>query len=471
MPVARLLYTALLVVALPLAVVFLLWRGRRHPGYRRHWRERFLGLAPAEVAGAPGSKLGTAKRPPGATEGSRPLVWIHAVSVGETRAAQPLVEALLSRQPGVRVLLTHGTPTGREAGTALFGDRVARAYLPYDLPWALKAFLQRHRPALGLLIETEIWPNLVHACHSQGVALCLVNARLSERSARGYRRLAWLARPAFAGLTRALAQTVADAGRLTALGVRDTRVTGNLKSDADPDARQVARGRAWRAAWDAEGAAAGMPPRAVWLAASTREGEDEAVIEAARHAPAGALLLWAPRHPHRVAEIERALDHAGLTHLRRTASALPGPQVAVWIGDTLGELAAYIAAADVVFVGGSLVPLGGQNLLEACAQGKPVLTGPHTFNFEELSAAALAAGAALRVANGTALGAALRLLLADAESAATRRAAMGAAGKLLQTRGRGALQKTLAGLEDLLPPVHADGGASPGSGSSHSGTR
>ena len=200
MPVARLLYTLLLAVASPAAALFLLWRSRRHPGYREHWGERFFGLAPTSVD-AGGS------------------VWIHAVSVGETRAAQPLVEALLEQHPDLRILLTHGTPTGRQIGVELFGDRVTRAYLPYDLPWAVATFLDRQRPALGLLIETEVWPNLVAACRARGVPLCLVNARLSERSYRGYRRLAALAGPAFRSLTRVLAQTPADADRIVRLGL------------------------------------------------------------------------------------------------------------------------------------------------------------------------------------------------------------------------------------------------------------
>ena len=437
MPVARLLYTLLLAVASPAAALFLLWRSRRHPGYREHWGERFFGLAPTSVD-AGGS------------------VWIHAVSVGETRAAQPLVEALLEQHPDLRILLTHGTPTGRQIGVELFGDRVTRAYLPYDLPWAVATFLDRQRPTLGLLIETEVWPNLVAACRARGVPLCLVNARLSERSYRGYRRLAALAGPAFKGLTRVLAQTPADADRIVRLGTGDVRVTGNLKSEADPDPRQVAMGRDWRAGWDAAAAETQSPARPVWLAASTREGEDEAVIEAA-HAVAAAhpaaLLIWVPRHPHRVVQIEAALDLARLTHQRRSATTAPHARTAVWIGDTLGELAAYIAAADVVFMGGSLAELGGQNLLEPCAQGKPVVVGPHTFNFLALTEQAVEMGAAVRVAGGAApegvtLGAAVSALFADT----ARRLAMGDAAQRLSQGQRGSLARTLEALRDLLPP-------------------
>ena len=432
MPVARLLYTLLLVVALPAAALFLLWRSHRHRGYRYHWGERFLGLLPLYDA----------------SPESRPLVWVHAVSVGETRAAQPLVEALLAQRPGLRILVTHGTPTGRETGDALFGDRVEHGYLPYDLPWAVNTFLDRQRPAVGLLMETEVWPNLVAACTSRGIALCLVNARLSERSARGYARLRALAVPAFTRLTRVIAQTAADADRLRRLGARDVRVAGNLKSDAEPDPAAVARGLRWRATWDA--AAGFARRRPVWLAASTREGEDGAVIDACRYvaeATSDALLLWVPRHPHRVPEIKRALDAAGLAYGRRSLDTSPGSGMAVWIGDTLGELAAYIAAADIVFMGGSFVELGGQNLLEPFAQGKPVLVGPHTFNFMDVTEEAVARGAALRVADGEALGTAVAQLLADDP----RRSAMGRCAQELRQRHRGSLVQTLSHLDDLLP--------------------
>lgn len=430
MPVARLLYTLLLVVALPGAALFLLWRSRRHPGYLKHWRERFLGvLAAADAA-----------------ESTRPLVWIHAVSVGETRAALPLVEALLAQRPGLRILLTHGTPTGRQTGQELFGDRVTRGYLPYDLPWAVATFLDRHQPALGLLIETEVWPNLVAASVARGFPLCLVNARLSERSCRGYSRVSPLARPAFSGLARVLAQTDADARRLSRLGAIDVKVTGNLKSDADPDRRQVALGKAWRASWDAASLAGGSEPRSVWLAASTREGEDEAVLQAIRSAPDAAMLIWAPRHPHRVPQIERALDAAGIKHQRRSHGSQLDSQTRVWVGDTLGEMAAYIAAADAVFMGGSLVELGGQNLLEACAQAKPVLVGPHTFNFMDLTCEAVESGAAMRIADGEGLGITVGEILTSEE----RRTAMGAAALALRSRSRGSLAQTLADLADLV---------------------
>ena len=454
MPVARLLYTLLLALALPVAALLLLWRSRRHPGYLAHWRERFLGRLDV----APGSDALPA------------AVWIHAVSVGETRAAQPLIRHLLEQRPDLRILLTHGTPTGRQTSAELFGERVQRGYLPYDLPWALTTFLAQQRPAIGMLMETEVWPNLVAACVAGRVPLCLVNARLSERSARAYGRVPALFRPTFAGLTRLLAQTAADAERLSGLGARDVRITGNLKTDAEPDARQLATGLAWRAAWDAAARARGETPRPVWLAASTREGEDSAVIEAraqvAEQVP-GALLLWVPRHPHRVAEIERALAAAAVSCGRRSQTTDLDAGVEVWLGDTLGELAAYIAAADVVFMGGSLAETGGQNLLEPFAQAKPVVVGPHTFNFLELTQEAVAAGAAVRVDDAAGLAASVAGLLRDGG----RQRAVGEAAARFRARHRGSLAATVAAIADLLPQASMDAGLSPGSGSSLTGTR
>ena len=467
MPVARLLYTLLLAVALPAAALILLWRGRRHPGYRAHWRERFLGILPNgyQMAGAPPDSPAPRALAPG-----RPLVWIHAVSVGETRAAQPLVEALLAAPSGLRILMTHGTPTGRQTSEDLFGDRIQRGYLPYDLPWAVATFLAEQRPAAGLLMETEVWPNLIAACVAQRVPLCLVNARLSERSARGYGRLTALFRPAFVGLTRVLAQTDADADRLSRLGAVDVRITGNLKSDAEPDPRQIAAGLAWRAVWEAALTAWGGASRPVWLAASTREGEDTALIEAHQRLMAReptALMVWVPRHPHRVSEIERALEAAGLTYARRGAGAAVAAEVAVWIGDTLGELAAYIATADVVFMGGSLVETGGQNLLEPFAQAKPVVVGPHTFNFLQLTRDAVARGAAIRVEDAAGLADAVAELLSDAP----RHQAVAEAGTRFRNTHRGSLAATLAGISALLPQASASDSLLPGSDASSTGTR
>jgi 3-deoxy-D-manno-octulosonic-acid transferase len=408
----RVLYNALLWAALPFLPLRLAWRARRQPEYLQHVGERFGRYPPA---------------PP------QPVIWIHAVSVGETRAAAPLVSALLERHPGHAIVMTHMTPTGRAAGEQLFGDRVIRAYLPWDYPFAVARFLRHFRPRLGLLMETEVWFNLVEGCRDAGVPLYLVNARLSERSARGYRRLGRLAREAFGGLSGVLAQTEADAQRLASVGASEVEVTGNLKFDLTPPPAQRELGARLRAAFGAQ--------RPVWLAASTREGEEERVLDAhaALDVP-GALLVLVPRHPQRFDDVARLLERRGVAFRRRSQDAPVPADVAVVLGDSMGELFAYYACADVAFVGGSLLPLGGQNLIEACAVGTPVLVGPHTFNFEEAARLAIEAGAALRVADPAELARVAGALLADP----VRRAAMAAAGRAFAGRHRGATERVLA---------------------------
>ncbi|HSO07506.1 MAG TPA: lipid IV(A) 3-deoxy-D-manno-octulosonic acid transferase [Pelomicrobium sp.] len=407
----RVLYNALLWIALPFLPLRLAWRARRQPEYLQHVGERFGRYPPAPA---------------------RPVIWIHAVSVGETRAAAPLVAALRKQHPDHAIVMTHMTPTGRAAGEQLFGDSVMRVYLPWDYPFAVARFLRHFRPRLGLLMETEVWFNLVRGCRAAGVPLYLVNARLSERSARGYRRLGALARDAFGGLAGALAQTEGDAQRLASVGARNIEVTGNLKFDITPSPVQLELGKRLRASFGAE--------RPVWLAASTREGEEEIVLEAfAALGVPGALLVLVPRHPQRFDAVAELLARRGIDYQRRSADAPVPPEVAVVLGDSMGELFAYYAAADVAFVGGSLLPLGGQNLIEACAVGVPVLVGPHTFNFEEATRLAIEAGAAERVEDVAALGQAAGALLADP----ARRAEMAAAGRDFAARHRGATARTL----------------------------
>ena len=371
---ARAAYSLLLRSLTPLYFARLWWRGRREPAYRRHWRER-LGF------GAP--------MPPDA-------LWVHAVSLGETRAAAALLHALRAREPGLRVLLTHGTGTGREAGAALLRPGDAQCWLPYDTPGASRRFLRRWRPALGVLMETEIWPNLLHAAHAAAVPVVLANARLSGRSARLGERSSALLYPAVATLARVLAQTDDDAARLRAAGAPDVRVLGNLKFDMTPDAALLARGRRWRAALE----------RPVVLAASTREGEELMLLQAwtARAAPRP-LLVIVPRHPQRfddvAALVAAHLSPLGLTAERRShwseAPSLRAAAADVWIGDSVGEMPQYYGLADAALLGGSFAPLGGQNLIEAAACGCPLVMGPHTFNFSEAAELALAAGAAERV--------------------------------------------------------------------------
>ena len=405
---ARLTYSFVLYLLTPLIWLRLLWRARRQPEYLQRLGERY---------GFYG------RRPPG------PLLWVHAVSVGETRAAQPLVEALQRRWPAHRILLTGMTPTGRQAAREVYGDRVVQAYLPYDYPGAVDRFLRHFSPEFGVLMETEVWPNLLAAARRRGVPVMLANARLSARSARGYGRIGALARPAFASLAGVAAQTADDASRLAELGVAPVEVCGNLKFDVQPPADKLALGRQWRAA---------LGERPVWLAASTREGEEELVLQAWRSVAPEALLVLVPRHPQRFAEVAALLGARGIEFARRS-EGLPGPASRVWLGDSMGEMAAYYALADLAFIGGSLLPLGGQNLIEAAACGCPVLVGPHTFNFKQATEDALAAGAALRVADADALGAAVDRLLADKTALAGMRAAaqsfarahQGATGRML----------------------------------------
>ena len=386
---SRCVYTLLLYLLLPLLLLRLLWRARRQPEYLSHIAERF-----GHYRSAPPS----------------PLVWIHAVSVGETRAAEPLVRELRQRHPGHRILLTHMTPTGRAAGIALFGADVASCYLPYDFPFAIARFLDHFRPAAGILIETEIWPNLVHACRARGVPLYLVNARLSEKSSAGYRRFAPLVAESLREFAAIAAQSDADAARLTALGAVGVKVTGSIKFDIVPPPELVARGTRWREQW-------GMnhgQTRPVLLAASTREGEEALLLDALRGVDIPDLLLIVvPRHPQRFDEIAALLERASLKYQRRSADVALAPDTRVVLGDSMGEMFAYYAACDAAFVGGSLLPFGGQNLIEACAVGCPVIVGPHTHNFAEATRLAVAAGAALQAGDAAQVAKFVRELLAD----------------------------------------------------------
>ncbi|KVN61675.1 lipid IV(A) 3-deoxy-D-manno-octulosonic acid transferase [Burkholderia stagnalis] len=433
----RVIYRALWWLVAPLAVVRLVVRSRKERGYREHIGERF-GCGPGR-----------------GPDDRAPLIWVHAVSVGETRAAQPLIDALMKARPDARILLTHMTPSGRATGTQIFGDRVLRCYLPYDMPGAVRRFLRAWRPTLGLVMETEVWPTLIDECRRADVPLVLTNARMSARSYKRAAKFGAATRDVFGGFSRVLAQSPADAERLTSLGARNVAVLGNLKFDMTTPPELAARGRAWR---DAIGT------RPVWVAASTRENEEALVLQAfdAVKTP-DALLILVPRHPQRFGEVEAlvarsnrkcvrrsawAADAAALAAGRPAAPPLPS-DVTVLLGDSMGELGAYYAAADVAFIGGSLLPLGGQNLIEACAVGVPVLIGPHVFNFTQATADAVAAGAALQVEDPLDLAHVLDALFADH----ARRIAMGAAGAAFAARHRGATARSVDVLAALLPPV------------------
>jgi len=375
-----------------------LWMGHRARRAGGQWEifsaERFGHAAPAVAADTV------------AASWTAP-VWVHAVSLGETRAAQPLLQALLDR--GLPVLLTHMTATGRAEGARQYAEAIARgqlrqAWLPYDFPGATRRFMAAWRPRCGLLIEREIWPNLLAAARGAGVPMALVSARFSASSLRQAGRMGGVMREALGGLDSVLAQTAEDADRLVQAGAPSPVVTGNLKFDLVLPAAQVAAGQAWRERLG----------RRVVAVASTREGEDSGFIEAIkRHAamPGAPLFLLIPRHPQRFDEAARLLSEAGLPYVRRSEGLEPGSQTAVLLGDTLGEMAFHYAASDVAIVAGSFAPLGGQNLIEACAAGVPVIVGPHTFNFKQAAEDAVAAGAALRAADaGQAVDAAMALL-------------------------------------------------------------
>jgi 3-deoxy-D-manno-octulosonic-acid transferase len=392
----RALYSLLWGCARPYLRLRLWWRGRKEPGYREAIGERF------------GRYAGTSATP-------RDVVWVHAVSAGETRAAAPLVERILRDRPQSTVLLTAMTATGREAGRALFGGRVVQAWLPYDLPSAVSRFLVHYRPRAGIFMETEVWPNLLRACARRRVPAYLVNARLSRHSAAGYARLGALARESFASFTGVAAQSSGDAARLAELGAHAPQVFGNLKFDiVVPDAQ-----RALAATLRARFGAA----RPVFVAASTRDGEEALIVDALRAAPlpTNALCMIVPRHPQRFDDVAALLTARGVAFRRRSDERPVPGDVAFVLGDSMGELAAYYGAADVAFVGGSLIAFGGQNLIEPIAQGVPTLVGPHMFNFAEVADSAIGAGAALRVDDAAALVAKVAELLRDSGMRATMR--------------------------------------------------
>jgi 3-deoxy-D-manno-octulosonic-acid transferase len=411
----RFAYNLLWRLALPFLPLRLWWRGRRQPGYRTHVIERYGCYA-------------SAPRPP--------VLWVHAVSLGETRAAVPLIAHLRQAHPDATLLLTTVTTTGRAAGRELFGDAVVQAWLPYDAPGCVRRFLAHFRPAAGLILETELWPNLVEAAQAARVPVYLVNARLSARSARRYARVPSLARRTLASLAGVAAQAGADATRLAELGAADPIVTGNIKFDLAASAEALALGQALRARFGG-----GRP---VWVAGSTREGEEVLILDAIARAklPPRTLTVIVPRHPQRFDRVALLLQERGVAFMRRSAGTPVPPEIAFVLGDSMGEMLAYYAAADVVFVGGSLLPLGGQNLIEPIAVGRPTLVGPHTFNFAEASANAKAAGAALEVADADALIATVAGLLSDER----RRTAIGAAALAFHAAHRGAVDRLWAWL-------------------------
>lgn len=417
---SRPLYTLVFYLLLPLAPVRLLWRGIRQPDYLRHWAERF-GFYPKHLASAYNvvepdrTVIGSPPRlQPQSTSNiaqPKPLIWLHCVSVGETRAAEPLVHELQRRYPEHGILITHATPTGRATSEQLFGSDVERAYLPYDVPGAVSRFLDHFRPEIGLLMETELWFNLIAACERRKMPLLLVNARLSEKSARGYAKISRLTREGLHSLADIAAQTNADAKRLQDLGGKQVKVFGNLKFDVRPPIDVAEQGKKLRGKFG--------ETRPVFLAASTRDGEEVLILEAiARLDILELLTMIVPRHPQRFDEVASLLTRHDIPFVRRSelGRAKVKPQIRVVLGDSMGEMFTYYAASDIAFIGGSLLPFGGQNLIEGATMGKPLLVGPHTYNFEEIAEQAVAQGAALRVQNAGELAEALQRLLSSEQS-------------------------------------------------------
>jgi 3-deoxy-D-manno-octulosonic-acid transferase len=439
----RLFYSAAWWLAIPFVLIKLWRRGRAEPGYRQNIAERFGFYRQLDsVANGKGHGNGSGNR--------QPLLWVHAVSVGETRAAQPLIDALLAEYPDHALLLTHMTATGRATGRELFahyGARFVQSYLPYDTRWMAARFLRYFKPCISILMETEVWPNMVAQCVRYKVPVALVNARLSERSLRRGKRFESLMLEAASGLKLVAAQTEADADRLKRFGAANVHVTGSLKFDAAPPPAMLQRGAQWRAQIGA---------RPVLLCASTREDEEALIVSALVNASRTSntlgdlLIVIVPRHPQRfdaVAELIRA--NPALPMQRRSSlsdqEALPA-SVRVLLGDTMGEMFAYYAACDIAFIGGSLLPLGGQNLIEAATVGKPVLIGLHTFNFAQSTEDAIAAGAALRVADAAAMLQNALDLLNDRE----RCDAMGLAARGFAQQHQGATGRTTGLLQHLL---------------------
>jgi len=421
----RFLYSALFYCLVPLLLLRMVLRSRRAPAYRRRLAERFA-LFDAQ-----------------ALSDRKPVIWVHAVSVGETIAAAPVIEALLQRYPEHRVVVTTTTPTGSERVGALFGDRVFHVYAPWDLPGATRRFLRQVKPQLLLLMETELWPNMIHYTALCGCQVVLANARMSARSARGYARVGVLTRGMLANLSAVACQSQDDADRLLGLGLPADRlqVTGSIKFDLALDDSLRARAAQLRAA---------CGERPVIVVASTHPGEDEQVLTAltaVRGQHGDALLVLVPRHPERFDTVYTLCEVAGFNVTRRSSGADPGPDTEIYLGDTMGELLLLLGVADIAVVGGSLVEHGGHNALEPAAWGVPVVTGPHMFNFAEISAKLVAAGAMVQLPTPTGLAACLADLLAQPD----KRERMGRAGLQVLEANRGARQQLLAIVAKLLP--------------------
>ena len=433
----RLVYVALTYLVVPFVMAHDAWQALRHAEHRGRLAQRLGHVERSRHAG---------------------VVWIHAVSVGEVQAAAGLVHALRRRHPDLPIVVSTVTPTGAQRARTLFRDGVQHCYLPYDLPGAVRRFLDRVSPQVAVILETEIWPTLYAELGRRGIPLVLGSARLSARSVDRYRRLASLLRDTLSGGIVIGAQTSVDADRFRQIGAASERVhvTGNIKYDLEIPASQVDAGRALRRRWG--------EARPVWIAGSTHEGEEEAALAAHASVRARlptALLLLVPRHPQRFETVHTLLRRRGTAFAQRSAGELPGADDDVFLIDTLGELQAFYAASDVAFVGGSLVPIGGHSLLEPAVLGLPILSGPHTHNGQEIAELLGQSGALVLVRDREALA---RSLLTWLEAPSLAHEA-GESGRRAVAANRGAVDRLVAMIEPLLsrPAVGAAAESSPAS--------
>lgn len=429
----RFLYTLLLYLVTPLVFLKLLWRSRRAPAYRRRWGERLGFVAPLPR--------------------DKPVIWVHAVSVGETIASAPLVKALIQAYPNHRCLVTTMTPTGSQQVRAIHGETVVHVYAPYDLPCVLQRFFKRAQPALAIIVETELWPNTLAGCYRRNIPVVVANARLSERSANGYRRLGGLTRTLMGRLSVVACQNNEDGQRFIALGLPADRlvVTGSVKFDITLSQKLRDQARQIRQQWVQS---LGQGTR-VLLAASTHEGEEPMVLQAfasLRVDYPDLLLVLVPRHPERVEAVQRLACQKGLAVARHSQGTRLLPGTAVVLVDTMGELLKLYGSADMAFVGGSLVARGGHNVLEPAAWGLPVLSGPHVFNFKAICQSLEEAGGLVRVDNSEQLAAGVRRLLDDPQALAQA----GQHSRSFIARNRGAQERLLAVIARVIAPSVAD---------------
>jgi 3-deoxy-D-manno-octulosonic-acid transferase len=415
-------YTFFLYFALPFIFLRLLWRARRNPAYAKRWQER-LGCIPQTL--------------------SQNSIWIHAVSVGETLAAIPLVKALQKKFPQSPILITTMTPTGSDRVRATFGDSVEHCYLPYDLPLTLKCFLNKVKPKLLIIIETELWPNLLRQCRLHQIPIILANARLSEKSANGYQRIAPIARQMLQDINLLAVQTTAEADRFIALGAKPEQinVTGSIRFDLEIPEQLHAQAQTLRDQWGRN--------RNIWIAASTHEGEEEKILAAfaiVQKTLPQTLLVLVPRHPERFAKVNQLCQQQGYETVLRSSQQACKDNSAIFIGDTMGELLLFYAAADIAFVGGSLIERGGHNPLEPAALGLPVIMGPHVFNFVAICAELKKCGALIEINTAEQLAEIVLQLLQNK----SQREKMGAIGQHFVQQNRGALDKHVRLIEGLM---------------------